>query len=248
MIPAFNLRPLHNGEFLTFLKHALTLTDDPALPRVVAARRAALQGIYDRIRKVHVQEDESEINQQRRAIDAARDLQWSGLSQLAKAFTTSPVAEKAAAGRLLSGRIGDYGTVEEVTDGGDADESADINGLLRDLAQPAYAAAVALIGAGDWVAELARLQALFETKTVERNHERTERQSESPDSMETLRRQAMIAYRDLARKVNSFFEAEEGAAPWARITGEWATLIADTRTILKARAGRAAAESAPPSA
>ncbi|TCJ17837.1 hypothetical protein EPD60_06540 [Flaviaesturariibacter flavus] len=248
MIPEFNLRPLHNGEFLTFTKQVLKITDDPVLPRTVVSVRADLQLYYDRIEKAHVLEDDSEINKERRAIDAARDVQWSGLSQLAKAFATNPVPEKAAAGSRLATRMADYGTVEEVTDGGDADESADITGLLRDLQQPEYAAAVTLIGAGDWVAELTRLQALFESKSNQRNRERTERQQERPENIDALRLKATNAYRELYRKVNSFYIAEEGAAPWQRITSEWTTLVADTRNLLKSRRGRAAAASTPPTA
>ncbi|RYZ61570.1 MAG: hypothetical protein EOO14_04695 [Chitinophagaceae bacterium] len=241
MIPEFSLRFLHNGEFITFSKEVLKITDVAHLPAVVQQRVAQFKTFLLTIEALHVEEDESELSKERREIDAARDRVYSGLAQLADTYRSNPVAEKSEAGRILSDRFADYGTVLEVTRQGDADESADLHSLLRDLGTPRLAAAATLIGAGDWIEALTHLQASFDQKSTERTAAHSERIQEKPENIDTLRPKAAEAYRKLVNSINSFYTTEEGAEPWPGIVGKFSTLIGETRNIMAIRKGRALA-------
>jgi hypothetical protein len=244
MIQAFSLRRLHNGEFITFTKDFLQIISDPALPASVRAARAQLETTLRAIEAAHVGTDDSALSGERRELDARRDELYSGLRRLAEVYGSNPLANKAAAGRKLATRMADYGSLRDVISQGDADESADINALLRDLATPDLAAAATLIGAGDWITELTGVQAAFEQKTQERNEDRSDRRSARPENIDTLREKAGEAFRSLCRKINAYNDTEEGAAPWPGIITRVNTLMDATRTLLAGRAGRAAASAA----
>ncbi|RYY96337.1 MAG: hypothetical protein EOO11_13740 [Chitinophagaceae bacterium] len=248
MIPPFPLRFLHNGEYISFSEDILDLLDRFTLPTSVVAACDGVRMYYRDIKAAHVGADESLVNQERRVLDARRDGLYSGLVHLAQAYVSNPVAEKCAAGRLLADRFSDYGTATEVIEQGDANESADINGVLRDLRMPEFAAAATLIGGDDWIVELTRVQARFEEKSAERNAEQTGRLQAQPLNIETLREKADLQFRNLFRKINSFHETEEGAAPWPELIAAISTVIANARLIVAARKGRAAAAPDAPAA
>lgn len=245
MIPPFNLNPLHNGEYITFTGNVLRITGIPEVPASVRALHGQLNAFHERIQAQHVSEDESELTSERRAFDADRDRHFSSLYQLADLYTRHPAAEKAAAGRRLTARFADYGTITEIIEQGIDDESADIDSILRDLEAPELAAAVRLIGGDDWVAALKTAQAGVKEKSAERNAERSERQAQLPEDIDTLRKKANKAYRNLIDKINAYNNTDEGAEPWPGIIQKMNTLIVDTRQVLAARRGRAAAGKAP---
>jgi hypothetical protein len=244
MIQNFSLRRLHNGEFLTFTTQFLGIINNPQLPASVQSARGQLEAFCRSISAAHVGQDESVLSRERRELDAARDAQYAGLVALVQAYCSSKDAAKRAAAEQLLDRMNDYGTVSEVTRQGDGDESADINGILRDLATPALATAATLIGAGDWIDELRHLQAAFEQKSMERNADRSERLEAQPENIDALRVKATAAYRSLCSKINAYNNTEEGAEPWPGIIARINTLIGETRNMLAGRAGRAAASAA----
>jgi hypothetical protein len=242
MLKPFSIRRLHNAELITFYNRFLKILSGASLPVALVTAVGVLERFAQAIDAGHVGDDESEMSDEMRDIDAARDEQYSGLSQLADAFCTSKVPEKRAAGSILAGRFADYGTVAEVTEQGGADESGDLRALLRDLRErPELAAAAAIIGAADWLEELDRLNTLYEEKALARNALRGKRLEEQPENIETLRPKAEEAYRTVCRKVNSFADTDEGSAQWTGLTSEINALFADTRNILAARRGRAKA-------
>ncbi|RYY94542.1 MAG: hypothetical protein EOO11_17665 [Chitinophagaceae bacterium] len=244
MLDKINLRPLHNAEFLTFTDEFLKIFEGQQLPAQVTGACDALRVGYRKLFAAHVGEDESLLSRERREIDVARDEQYSGLRQIVTACLSNKIPEKRAAALRLDTRLKDYGTVRDVIEQGDADETTDIKGILRDLHEPGLAADITLIGGSDWVEELDRLQTLFDQKTTDRNNERGERRLDQPEDTDILRDKASTAFRKLCNKVNSFNETEEGADPWPGLIARGNALISNTRQLLKARKARAAAAKA----
>ncbi|GAB4092969.1 DUF6261 family protein [Flaviaesturariibacter terrae] len=246
MIPAFNLTPLHNGEYISFMGTALDISSDPALPASVRSARGLLENFHNRIKAAHVGGDESALSRERRVFDAERDRHYSSLAQLADVYTRHPDAAKAAAGNLLANRFASYGTISEVILQGLDDETADIDSILRDLETPALASALSLIGGTEWAAALKAAQVKFKEKSQQRNSERSDRNARIPDDIESLRKEANKAYRALVEKINAYNNTDEGAEPWPGIIGKMKTLITDTRHLLAMRRGRAAAQNETP--
>ncbi|RYZ51236.1 MAG: hypothetical protein EOO14_18240 [Chitinophagaceae bacterium] len=154
-----------------------------------------------------------------------------------RASTAQDPARRRAA-QLLLARIGDYGTISEFTLQPFADESADITSLTRDVRESSELRdAAALIGAADFLDELGRLNTEFERTFLTRSAQSTG----TGPSLGELRPMADKAYNTLCQKINSYCITEEGAEPWPGIIDRLNSLIAQSRTQLAARRGRAEA-------
>ncbi|TCZ64715.1 DUF6261 family protein [Flaviaesturariibacter aridisoli] len=241
MITPFSLIPLHHGEYVAHTGTVLEITKDPALPASLRAARGLLQAYHQRILAAHAGGDESELSTERRIADGDRDRHYSSLAQLAALYTRHPEADKAAAGKKLDARFRDYGTITEITDQGIDDETFDIDGILRDLEAPEMAAAATLIGADPWIAALRSAEEAVIRLSLDRNTERSNRTQATPENIETLRKKANKEYHKLVGIINAFMITDEGAEPWPGLILKINTLIRDSRQVLAARQGRAAA-------
>ncbi|RYY41213.1 MAG: hypothetical protein EOO08_02735 [Chitinophagaceae bacterium] len=240
-IAAFNRKPLHNGEVITFYTRTLETIPDAGLPASVLSARNVLQSLLHDMSGAHVALGASEHTQEAQELDAARDEQFSGLVLQCRAQAQHKDPARRRAAQLLLARIGDYGTISEFTLQPFADESADISSLSRDIRESnELRDAAALTGATDFLDELHRLNSEFERVVLTRSAEAT---GNGP-SLTELRPMADKAYNTLCQKINSYCITEEGAEPWPGIINKINRHITEARTQLAARRGRAEAAAA----
>ncbi|RYY64897.1 MAG: hypothetical protein EOO12_08405 [Chitinophagaceae bacterium] len=243
LLSSLNRRPLHNGEVITLYTRTLEIVPATGLPAAVLTARNVLNSLVQDMSGTHVSQGGSLLTQQAQELEAARDEQFSALVFLCRAYSRHKDAGKCQSADELLACIGKFGNITEFTSQPDADESADVTSLLRDIRESSTLSAHAdAIGATDFLDELGRLSTGFEAASLARTGERSTEAGQP--SLDDLRPLADRAFNTLCRKINSFADTEEGAEPWPGIIARLNTLIHETRTLLKARKGRAASEPA----
>lgn len=243
MINSITLQPLRNGEFLQFLTDVLVIVNkkDPAALKVVALNDA-LKAKTDEAEKLFKISQSSLITQEIEQLDQRRDDAINGILALASGFGYSADAAIKKHAQALSAHLALFGN--GIARDNMLSETTTIRNIVNDWeAKPELKAALTALGLTAWKTELEAANAAFYASFTARNEEFA---AASPDNLRLKRLEANAAYYKLRDRLNSHFDINEGAEPWASTISLINQTIANYNALLARRGPTNPATPAPP--
>lgn len=209
---SIDLAKLRNGEFSQFLVDVLSIVqqNDPTVLKVVSQHQNLTVSSQD-IEKLFKVPSGSVLSDELLALDARRDEAITGLNAIITGFTysTDPGAKQAAL--LLQNHLSSFGA--NIARDSYQSETSSIRNILDDWqAKPPLTAALTTLNLGNWRDELASANTSFGEQYVARA---VETGTASPDTIKAKRIEANNAYYKLRDRLNSHFDINDGAEPWA---------------------------------
>jgi len=212
---------------MQFIRDLLDVLPDPlAVTLDVAAKRTALNAVYDQLNLEWQPESGSLITPHIAALDAERDDALNGLKATLDAWGRYHYdASWRDAATILVNNITSHG--DRIYKMPYQDETAVINAVLNDL-EGIYAGEVNTLGLGSWVANLRNLNNMFQQAYLDRNEEIATIQ---PGIIADLMAEMLAAYRTLsdlfdARHTVAVVDADPLVAQYQTVENEWNSLIA----------------------
>jgi hypothetical protein len=236
MITDINLRKLRNAEFVQFMTDAQNILH--AFPQGALESDGQIGTFSILVAELQILFHNGQVSPQAHDIaglDAVRDRLMSGLVRLCDAHTYGPDPDKRAAADLLCSSLDTYGT--GIASQNYQAESATITSILADWStHPPLTAAVARIGAEEWVTALQAANEEFKAAYLKRT---TATAAATPtDAFRDKRLETAEAWKRLVNRLDSFFTIHEGAAPWSTAIAQLNALIDQYNATLSGRIGR----------
>ena len=254
-IDSYSLRNLNNAEYANFIDRFLALLpladkpDDPENPDVLSLQsdtpaqgapslaipaetveqeRALLEKLTDLNRETRSSAQTEQIAEAERGRDEVATFIIKHIS----GSSTLPLQAQKEAGKLMYNTIKVYEGIAKLPV---SQETAAIKGMLVDLRKPEFAEAVATLGLQPYMAELERLNSLYEQLVSVRSAERSVK---STDAVSKEVRQQMDSLYDDMTDLAFASNVLNGTAETAAFVRDVNSLIAETRTARNQRGSK----------
>lgn len=254
-IDSYSLRNLNNAEYANFIDRFLALLpladkpDDPENPDVLSLQsdtpaqgapslaipaetveqeRALLEKLTDLNRETRSSAQTEQIAEAERGRDEVATFIIKHIS----GSSTLPLQGQKEAGKLMYNTIKVYEGIAKLPV---SQETAAIKGMLVDLRKPEFAEAVATLGLQPYMAELERLNSLYEQLVSVRSAERSVK---STDAVSKEVRQQMDSLYDDMTDLAFASNVLNGTAETAAFVRDVNSLIAETRTARNQRGSK----------
>lgn len=246
-IDSYSLRNLNNAEYANFIDRFLALLpladkpDDPENPDVLSLQsdtpaqgapslaipaetveqeRALLEKLTDLNRETRSSAQTEQIAEAERGRDEVATFIIKHIS----GSSTLPLQAQKEAGKLMYNTIKVYEGIAKLPV---SQETAAIKGMLVDLRKPEFAEAVATLGLQPYMAELERLNSLYEQLVSVRSAERSVKSTDAVSKEVRLQMDSLYDdMTDLAFASNVL----NGTAETAAFVRDVNSLVAETRT------------------
>lgn len=235
MILTINFRDLRNAEFLQLCKDILTIVQLNGAPALLvlphwnafAARIAEIETLF-------MTDTGSNITGTISNLDLRRDDAITGLGKIIDAYTFHYDTAMRSAARLLQDNLALYSSATISRQNYQA-ETATIANVVADWTnKPELAAAAATLSLNGWKTELSAANADFNTQYIARTMQMA---SVSPDTIRQKRQEATDAWYHMRNFIDYYYQANNGANPWAKASNELNTLIEQYNVLLAGRIG-----------
>ncbi|RHJ82896.1 DUF6261 family protein [Parabacteroides sp. AM08-6] len=254
-IDSYSLRNLNNAEYANFIDRFLALLpladkpDDPENPDVLSLQsdtpaqgapslaipaetveqeRALLEKLTDLNRETRSSAQTEQIAEAERGRDEVATFIIKHIS----GSSTLPLQAQKEAGKLMYNTIKVYEGIAKLPV---SQETAAIKGMLVDLRKPEFAEAVATLGLQPYMAELERLNSLYEQLVSVRSAERSVKSTDAVSKEVRLQMDSLYDdMTDLAFASNVL----NGTAETAAFVRDVNSLVAETRTARNQRGSK----------
>ena len=254
-IDSYSLRNLNNAEYANFIDRFLALLpladkpDDPENPDVLSLQsdtpaqgapslaipaetveqeKALLEKLTDLNRETRSSAQTEQIAEAERGRDEVATFIIKHIS----GSSTLPLQAQKEAGKLMYNTIKVYEGIAKLPV---SQETAAIKGMLVDLRKPEFAEAVATLGLQPYMAELERLNSLYEQLVSVRSAERSVK---STDAVSKEVRQQMDSLYDDMTDLAFASNVLNGTTETAAFVRDVNSLIAETRTARNQRGSK----------
>jgi len=212
MINNISLQPLRNGEYIQFLTDTLNivLKSNPEALNI-SAQYDALRTAIDSMATIFKINQGSVVTKEIEAMDERRDNAINGLSLLVQGFSYSIDPEIKKQGKILSAHLSLFGP--RIAKDNYQSETTILRNIVNDWKnKPELQEAMACLNLNNWLAELETANNEFNLAYVKRNEELAKTPA---DKLKELRNTANDLYYKLRNRINSNFDINDGAEPWA---------------------------------
>ncbi len=212
MINNIALQPLRNGEYIQFLTDTLNIVakNNPEALNV-NAQYIALRTATDEVEKLFKISQGSLVTEEIEALDARRDNAINGITLQVQAMAYSADAALNKYGKTLSAHLALFGT--GIAKDNYPSETTTLRNIVNDWKnKPELQEAVAALNLGNWLAEMENANNAFNLAYAKRNEELAVAPTEK---LKELRHAANNLYYKLRTRINSNFDINDGAEPWA---------------------------------
>ena len=243
MTNKISVNRLRNGEFLQFHNNVISIiTDNNPDALSVTALLNALKATTAEAEVLFNKERGSSITEELTLLDERRDKAINGIFFLLEAHQNHFDAAMSNSARVLKTNLEAHGT--GIARENYQVETTIIKKIVADwTTKPELVAAVAALGLTAWVTELDAANKAFEAKFLERNKQ----QGATPtDKLKEKRLEVTAAYSKLIARLNSYYDINEGADPFGKVTRELNVLIEKFSSLVTSRAKESG--DAPPAA
>ncbi|MCX8489600.1 MAG: DUF6261 family protein [Cyclobacteriaceae bacterium] len=242
MLGKISPQKLRNSEFLQFNNNVseIVAANDPQALLVLNLYNPFKASITS-AEALFKKELASSLTEELAVLDDKRDDLLMGISNYIDAHThhyDEAIKKNALA---LQVNLASYGTTTDIAKENYQSESTVLKKLITDwTTKPELVAAAAAINLTPWIGQLDAANTAFNSKFLERNKQ----QGAAPtDKLKEKRSEVMVAYDKLTDRINSYFDINEGADPFGKVTRELNMLIEKYNKLI---AGRGKGAGIPP--
>ncbi|MGN7989266.1 DUF6261 family protein [Pedobacter sp. 22226] len=212
MINSIVLQTLRNGEYIQFITDALNVVSKNNPKKLnVSTQYDALLAAKDDIEKLFKISQGSLITEEIENLDKRRDDAINGINLHVQSLTYSPDPAINKYAKTLSAHLALFGpriAIENYQT-----ESTILRNIVNDWKnKPDLQAAVTALNLGNWLTELETANNDFNAAYAKRNEELATAPTEK---LRELRNKANELYYKLRTRINSNFDINDGAEPWA---------------------------------
>lgn len=245
MTEKISAQRLRNSEFLQFnndVKEIVTANYPQALlvPNQFNPYKASIASAEVLFKK----DQASSLTEELALLDDKRDSLLMGMSNFIDAHTHHYDEATKKNALVLQINLASYGTTTNIIKENYQSESTLLKKLISDwTTKPELVAAAAAINLTPWIGQLDAINTAFNSKFLERNKQ----QGAAPtDKLKEKRSEVMAAYDKLTDRINSYFDINEGADPFGKVTRELNMLIEKYNKLLAGRGKGGDTSPAPP--
>ncbi len=222
MITKFSILRLRNPEILQFIRQLLVIVlglDQEKLK--VGPQTRALQNALPVAERAFKKENSSSLTEMLVELDEKRDKLLVGISTCVDAFTNHFNEETRMAAQLLKDHLASFGT--RIIKENYMRESALINKLVTDWRTKAeFSHCVAALNLNLWLKSLDDANEAFNARYLERNSEMS---NVTADVFREKKEELSVVHEKLIARLNSHYDIQEGAEPFATVVKETNELI-----------------------
>ena len=215
---------LRNSEFLQFNNNVSEIVDanDPQALLVLNLYNP-FKALIISAEVLFKKDQASSLTEELTVLDEKRDSLLMGISNFIDAHIHHYDEATKKNALVLQVNLASYGTTANIARENYQSESTVIKKLISDwTTKPELVAAAAAINLTPWISQLAAANIAFNNKFLQRNKQ----QGAAPtDKLKEKRSEVMAAYDKLIERINSYFDINEGADPFGKVTRELNVLI-----------------------
>jgi hypothetical protein len=225
---------LRNSEFLQFNNNVseIVAANDPQALLVLNLFNPFKASIASA--EVLFKKDQaSSLTEELALLDEKRDSLLTGISNYIDAHTHHYDEATKKNALMLNVNLASYGTTTNIIKENYQSESTVLKKLIADwTTKPELVAAATAINLTPWIGQLDAANTAFNSKFLERNKQ----QGAAPtDNLKEKRSEVMAAYDKLTERINSYFDINEGADPFGKVTRELNMLIEKYNKLIAGR-------------